>query len=367
MTDLARTDPYNTWVDETPAPARIDLKRWAEEFRDVYNIAEALCKTPFVPPPMIGRQADVAAAIMKGRELGLDPFDALGSIYIVHGRVGFYAEFMRRRIVQAGHTLTIIESTENRCIIEGTRKDTGQKHRAQFTAEQARRAGIDLGKYPADKLIARATSRLCTQAFPDVLSGTLIAEDLIDGVIPPTDDDNVTDYTTATGPAGPPVQRKHPTKPPKAARTQPKPAQPKPPDNDIEELLGDTDQAGSGDETKKEQTPEQLPLPPDPATTPDTPASPAQNRKMWALLREIGLDKDEQRDDCLTIISHILGYTATHRTGATTTEINTIITTIKRWQDDPYDDDGNPYPIDDRINDILNQAAINQATQEEQP
>src|SRR6516164_3902584 len=70
---------------DTPAirPPRVDLKRWAEEFRDVYRIAEALCKTPFVPKEMIGRQADVAAAIMKGQELGLDPFDALGSIYIV--------------------------------------------------------------------------------------------------------------------------------------------------------------------------------------------------------------------------------------------------------------------------------------------
>src|SRR5215472_13789709 len=235
MTDLQRWE--QALMPDLPAPRRIDLTVWANEFRDVYKIAEALCRTPFVPQAMLGKQADVAAAIMKGRELGLDPFDALGSIYIVHGRVGFYAEFMRRRIVQAGHTLTIIESTENRCIIEGTRKDTSQKHRATFTAEAARKAGIDLGRYPADELIARATSRLCTQAFPDVLSGTLIAEDLIDGLIPPTDE-----TPTATAQPGPPVQRKRATRAPKAARTQPKPTTPPQDthtDDEIAELLDD--------------------------------------------------------------------------------------------------------------------------------
>jgi len=59
MTDI------EPWENETPVAfsSRIDLKAWAEEFRDVYRIAEALCKTPFVPREMIGHQADVAAAI----------------------------------------------------------------------------------------------------------------------------------------------------------------------------------------------------------------------------------------------------------------------------------------------------------------
>jgi len=95
------------WTDRTtaaPAKRNIDLKHWSQEFADVYRVSEALSKTPFVPKEMMGKTADVAAAIMKGRELGLDPFDALGSVYVVHGRVGYYAEFMRRRILQAGPT-----------------------------------------------------------------------------------------------------------------------------------------------------------------------------------------------------------------------------------------------------------------------
>jgi len=346
-------------LDTTPAPrTRIDLKRWAEEFRDVYRIAEALCKTPFVPKEMIGRQADVAAAIMKGQELGLDPFDALGSIYIVHGRVGFYADFMRRRIVQAGHTLTIVESTETRCVIEGVRKDTGQKHRAQFTADQARRAGIDLGKYPADKLIARATSRLCTQAFPDVLSGTLIAEDLIDGIIPATTEPTGGPDRSGGEAAGPPVQRKRATKPAKAARTQPKPPPaPVAADADIAELLGDQPEtAGATQMETVSPTSDTTPLAA-PAQTmadlaPDEPATKPQLTKLHTTLNKNGITN---RDDYLTLCEHIIGYTVPSTKNLTKNEAGTLLDTLDAWQEDQT------YPITARVRDILNTAALREA------
>lgn len=247
MTEVALNDSRAElagWMaDELrPAPARrgIDLKHWAEEFADVYRVSDALSKTPFVPREMMGKTADVAAAIMKGRELGLDPFDALGSIYIIHGRVGYYAEFMRRRIIQAGHKLRVVESTDSRCVLEGIRKGDNEPSRATFTAEQAKRAKINLGDYPADKLLARATSRLCRQVFPDVMAGSVIAEDLIDGLIP-TDEVKSAEPAAVTSEPGPAaIQRKRPTKPAKAASTQPPDAgKASRADNELDELLGD--------------------------------------------------------------------------------------------------------------------------------
>lgn len=255
-------------------PPQIDLKQWSQEFRDVYQISEALCKTPFVPKEMIGNQAMVAAAIMRGRELGLDPFDALGSIYVVHGRVGYYAEFQRRRIIQAGHTFRIIESSDTRCIVEGIRKEGGEPQRASFSADQARKAGIDLGKYPADKLVARATSRLCRQAFPDVLSGTLIAEDIIDGLIPATPDEPT---PTEDQPPRQTLTRRRQTKPPTAARTQP-PTTPAIPQNDDDLFDEDTPQPQDhsvASQVIASQTsvelPSAAPLKPVADTVPDTP------------------------------------------------------------------------------------------------
>lgn len=194
MTELATRpsawppDPrWDGTIERHPAtvqPTQAErMREWLHLFKECREAAEVLAKTSFVPKDMMGKPAEIAASMLKGWELGLDPLDALASIYVVHGRVGFYAEFMRRRIIQAGHTFRVVESTDSRCIVEGTRKDNGETHRAGFTAEQAKRAKIDIAAYPAEKLVARATSRLCKQAFPDVLSGSLIVEDLLDGLI----------------------------------------------------------------------------------------------------------------------------------------------------------------------------------------
>jgi hypothetical protein len=193
MTELATRPsawPAAGWdgtIERHPAtvqPTQAErMREWLHLFKECREAAEVLAKTSFVPKDMMGKPAEIAASMLKGWELGLDPLDALASIYVVHGRVGFYAEFMRRRIIQAGHTFRVLESTDSRCIVEGTRQDNGETHRAGFTAEQAKRAKIDIASYPAEKLVARATSRLCKQAFPDVLSGSLIVEDLLDGLI----------------------------------------------------------------------------------------------------------------------------------------------------------------------------------------
>lgn len=155
-------------------------REWLELFFETAKAAEVLARTDFVPPSMKGKTEQVAATIMKGYELDIDPLDALANVYSVHGRIGFYAEFMRRRIIQSGHELKIVEANDTRAIVAGRRKGVEEWERAQFTAQQARNAKIDISAYAEDKLVARATSRLCKRVFPDVLSGAAIAEDLMD-------------------------------------------------------------------------------------------------------------------------------------------------------------------------------------------
>jgi hypothetical protein len=321
------------------------LRSWVELFKEVYRAADVLAKTAFVPKEMAGKPADVAAAVMKGFELGMDPLDALASVFVIHGRVGFYAEFQRRRIIQAGHTFRILESTENRCTVEGIRREGGDAHRATFTAEQARKAGIDLGRYPTEKLVARATSRLCKQAFPDVLSGTLIAEDLIDGLIPADDT-----------PAAPKrMQRRRAVAPPAAANTQPAPAPtPQPPDDEgdegIDELLGApppnhrpapaTDQ--NADLVFTAQRPRHDPATLSPASadlsqpgptgpTPDEPPSAPMNRKMHAIFNQLGLTN---REDRLIITSAIIGTDITTSANLTRNEAARLIDTLEQWTAD---------------------------------
>jgi hypothetical protein len=262
------------------------MSDWLELFVKTEHAAEVLARTSFVPAGMTGKPAEVAACMMKGYELGMDPLDALANMFVVKGKVGFYAEFMRRRIIKAGHEFYVTEATDSRAVVKGRRRDSGgdaEWQQASFTAEQAKKAGIDLGGYPADKLVARATSRLCRRAFPDVLSGAEIVEDILDGVVV----DVVEDQAPQPAPA---LQRKRAPRKPAATRGQP-PSEPKPTPAAVDELDDFPDMT---------LTTLQEPEPPPPGDDePDEPLliTDAQIKKLSILLRENGFDAREARHD----------------------------------------------------------------------
>lgn len=268
MTELATHNahswPAADWdagtIERLPANRPVSqgerMREWLHLFKECREAAEILARTSFVPKDMQGKPAEIATSMLKGWELGLDPLDALASIYVVHGRVGFYAEFMRRRIIQAGHIFRVVESTDSRCVVEGTRADNGETHRAVFSAEQAKRAKIDIQAYPAEKLVARATSRLCKQAFPDVLSGSLIVEDLIDGMVS-VESTRVDPVEQPRAVAAAAQRRRQP----RAVKAQPAPAAaPKPAADDIDDLLDDgpDEPAPEASESRPEPEPAQV-------------------------------------------------------------------------------------------------------------
>jgi hypothetical protein len=375
------TDELAIYQNPPDTLHRLVTDDWFEAFGNIIKLAEYVADTEFVPDTMRRRPAAVAAAILTGREMGLAPMVALRMLYIVHGRVGQTAELMRALILRAGHELKDVEVTSTRVILEGRRRGESDWSRATFTADDAKKAGIRLGDYPADKLYARATSRIARRKFADVIAGLPSVDELEDA----------TDLEpTADAAAGPAIQRKRPTKPAKAARTQPKPTQAPTaePDDDIAELLGDTPQAPQppADQNRtnmtarkrRRQDPDILPAsadlsgpaPEDQTPTfldiidqsgepraepePDEPITKPQNAKLHALFRELGIVDQTDRH---TIRDHILGYTP--NTGLTRAEARLLIDTTETWAIDTN------YPYQDRINDILNTAALQQAEQDE--
>ncbi|ROZ88981.1 hypothetical protein [Gordonia sp. OPL2] len=191
------------------------LRDWAELYVQVGKAAGHLASTDFVPDGLRGKPEAVAAAMLKGAELGIDPLDALQNIHVVKGKVGFSAEFMRRRIIEAGHEIRFKESTDTRCVVEGRRRGEEAWERVTFTADNAKTAQIDIRSYPADKLVARASSRLCRRVFPDVLGGSLIIEDVLDGEVVEATPNVTTTPATGTGQKAvesAPVQRKTATR-----------------------------------------------------------------------------------------------------------------------------------------------------------
>ncbi len=346
----AAESSWDGTIDRLPANRPLSqgerMREWLHLFRECREAAEILARTSFVPKDMMGKPAEIATSMLKGWELGLDPLDALASIYVVHGRVGFYAEFMRRRMIQAGHVFRVVESNDSRCIVEGTRCDNGETHRAVFTAEQAKRAKIDIAAYPAEKLVARATSRLVKQAFPDVLSGSLIVEDLLDGIT--VVESERVDAPAAQVAATPAVQRK--PRAPRAAKAQPAATRPAA-SGVLDDLLDDPAPPPA----------EARPVPDEPAVAgePEGPPSQAQNRKMHALFRDAEIS---DRDDRLALTSEIVGFTIRSSSELTKSDATKVIDTMELWASTP--DETGTVPADAlivRANDVLNAAALREA------
>ena len=122
----------------------------------------------------LGGFAGVFSIAMYARELNIPVMSALfGGMSNILGKIQIAPQLMNAMIRKAGHTLKI-DSNDTRCVITGTRKDTGEQCTVSFSIEDARKAGIfksggGWDKYPSDMCFARALSRLARRLFPDVI------------------------------------------------------------------------------------------------------------------------------------------------------------------------------------------------------
>lgn len=109
---------------------------------------------------------------LYAKEIGVPPITALMNFSNVQGKLTMSAELMSSLIAQAGHKVEILESTNDRCVIRGTRRDTKASYTATYTLEDARKAKNETKdnyqKYASDMLFARCISRLRRRLFADV-------------------------------------------------------------------------------------------------------------------------------------------------------------------------------------------------------
>jgi hypothetical protein len=156
------------------------IDSWLVVMKDVVLLAEHICNTSFVPKAYRGDAPAVAAAILAGRELGLQPMTALRHVQVVEGSPSLSAEYKRARVLSAGHRLDIEERTSETCTVTGHR----QGHKSvtvTYTIRDARTAGLvkDRGAYmtrPRRMLFARACTEVCDSLFTDLTNGLPTAE-----------------------------------------------------------------------------------------------------------------------------------------------------------------------------------------------
>ena len=168
---------------------------WTDVLGDAITLARGIANTDFVPKAMRGSEAKVTAAILYSRELGLPPMTGLSSTDVIEGKATLSAEMQRALILQAGHELQIAESTRERCVIRGRRKGTEEWTTATWTMQEANQTQVFISKdkgwgplasktqwrsWPAEMLLARATTRLARMIFPDVIHGMRSTEEMLD-------------------------------------------------------------------------------------------------------------------------------------------------------------------------------------------
>lgn len=271
MTEIALNPTANAALAPTTAYA-VDLQMWATELQAAYTIGQALASTDFVPKTLKEKSGgamkdfeqiaqNVAACILSGKALGLDPLNSIQNIFIVHGRPAMYARTMVALVLAAGHEVERYAATERSVVYRARRAGSREWQTFEWTIERAAKAGYTKNaKYQSDPiamLTAKAQAEACRIIAPDVLTGVAATsveevqlEDLGEG------ETEQTRTAPAAAAGAKPLQRKAP----KAQAPAPvAPVAPAGPPADLEPVDDEADAEAEGVDTKTGEIPEQQP------------------------------------------------------------------------------------------------------------
>lgn len=178
MTDIAVRDDHSS-----------DLEGWAQDAATAARLAVSLAKTSHARA-FNGNHAEIAAAILAGKELGLPPIVAVGSIDIIQGTPTLRTHAMRALVQREGHSVQLVESTPTVCRMRGRRRGEDEWQEVVWTIERAAQLGLT-GKtqwksQPQTMLVARATGEICRLIASDVLRGMPYSSDEVDRPAGPT-------------------------------------------------------------------------------------------------------------------------------------------------------------------------------------
>lgn len=159
--------------------------RMPVEVESKLQMADLFLKSGLVPQAFRSREA-VFVALQYGDELGLSPWQAVRSVYVVNGKPSCDTNVLLG-IAESNRLIDefrVIERSDTRVIVGARRPGSAVEHTSAFSIEEAKRAGLtskdNWQKFPADMLFARATSRLLKIVCPSVMAGLVTREEAED-------------------------------------------------------------------------------------------------------------------------------------------------------------------------------------------
>lgn len=144
----------------------------------------------------IGDEFAVMTIMLAARELDIPPMAALnGGINIINGKTEISARMMAALIIRRGHTISVEESTDQKCVLKGTRSN-GQIAFESFTIDEAKQAGLikeggGWKKWPKDMCYARCMSRLARRLFPDVIGMGYVEGEIREAIAKPKEEEEI--------------------------------------------------------------------------------------------------------------------------------------------------------------------------------
>jgi hypothetical protein len=177
-------------ADAPQATYQVDLISANPEFQKfeiAKRIAHTLAQSNLVPDAYRGRPNDCFVAINMGAELGMEPFQAIQSIAVIDGKPCLYGDGLIG-VVRASSKCEWIQETISEDGLTATcttqRKGDPKPISASYSMDNAVQAGIhtkfNWQKHPTRMLQMRARSYCLRDAYPDLLKGLGMVEEMQD-------------------------------------------------------------------------------------------------------------------------------------------------------------------------------------------
>ncbi len=158
------------------------------EWQVLKEMAQTMMVTGFLPKSLT-KPEQVIFIIMKGREIGMGPMQALSQIDIIQGVTCLKAEGMLAQVLKHCPQARIdyIQNDDHACVIEATRPGSAP-NRFSFSMEDATKAGLagkdNWKKFTRAMLRSRCVSEMCRALFPDAIQGCSYTPEEIQDSIP---------------------------------------------------------------------------------------------------------------------------------------------------------------------------------------
>jgi hypothetical protein len=157
-----------------------------QDFDQLMQFADIVSKSGMVPKDYIGKPGNVVVAVQMGLELGLQPIQSLQNISVINGRPSLWGDALPAIVYASGLCEYIKEffSEDGKVATCEVKRKNRPVVKQIFSLEDAKTANL-LGKdnwkhYPKRMIQRRARNFALADAFPDVLKGMQISEDMED-------------------------------------------------------------------------------------------------------------------------------------------------------------------------------------------